>query len=122
MQVPQRLKPPLRESRNAALEALLHPTRSAGLEALLRPNPEFSPWTLQPSLDARYPRGFHAVRGAQFADGFGQIVAYRTLGEAELEGDVTAGSALAGQAKHLSLTVGERIRVRPRLRSPVRDR
>src|SRR5690348_7905811 len=64
---------------------------------------------LKPALLAGDTRGFDAVRGTQLADGFREIVAYRTLGEEQLLGDVTAAHAFASQPQHLPLPVVERI-------------
>src|ERR1700685_1016390 len=65
------------------------------------------PALLQPSLGSGDSCRFHSVACAQFADGFGEVVADGAVGEVELRGDVTAGQAFAGEAQDLAFAVGE---------------
>src|SRR5258708_14739713 len=52
---------------------------------------------LQPAFGTRDACGFDAVAGAQFADGFGEIIPHGAVGEAQLAGDIAARHAFAGQ-------------------------
>jgi hypothetical protein len=51
---------------------------------------------LQPAFGAGDAGGLYAIAGPQFADGFGEIVAHRAVGEIELGSDVAAGQTFAG--------------------------
>ena len=75
---------------------------------------------LQPALLASQPGGFGAVGGAQFADGFGEVVAHGALGEMELLRNPRIRQALSGQFQYLALAVGQGVGVTPGLSCQLR--
>jgi len=59
---------------------------------------DFASAGLQPPLFASQTGRFGAVGGAEFADGFGEVVAHGALGEVDLLGDLGVGEAFTGDA------------------------
>jgi len=66
---------------------------------------------LEPAFGAGYAGGVVAVGGAEFGDGFGQVVAHGSFGEVKFGGYVGSGAAIAGALEDLAFAVGERIRL-----------
>lgn len=58
-------------------------------------------------------RGFGAIGGSEFGDGFREIVAHGAFREMELGGDVGAGEAITGEAQDLTFAIGERVDFAP---------
>ena len=62
---------------------------------------------LEPAFGAGDAGGVDAVGGAEFGDGFGEVVADGAFGEVEFGGDFGGGAAVAGALQDLALAVGE---------------
>jgi hypothetical protein len=64
--------------------------------------------------------GVDAIAGADLADRLGEVVPDSAVGQVQLFRDLGRGVTLASQAKHLPLTIGQRIAVGPRFRRELR--
>ena len=94
----------VRRLATALLESPAHPSRGEG-------KIKNSKLSLLPHQPAR----LDAVRGAGFADGFGQVIPHRVSGQVQQRRDVARGQSGAGETQRMTLAVVERIGFGPRI-------
>lgn len=69
----------------------------AGLKCALGPAPVVAATVLQPTFVAREACSLYAIRDAQFADGFAEVVADGAFGKVQLGCDECCGLTFTGK-------------------------